>query len=250
MLKDPFQMRFCQMSSLGELSLQGNKLSGSIPSCIGKLSNKNAGPKEKIVPKGAPLPIISSASNDIVDGSLVLEIYKRICCLLVKSQRRYLRRRSYQRLYDAMKTRKKLKVARLGSKNHRASKVNCTASKYSPRRSERRLLFPSSNQNVLATPTALATSSRPSFKKKWCDFHKWGSHSTNDYKQNLKDKNSVLGYTPPRSPSQQAADVIDTVAFAVSSSSTSTMELTADELAVLGQASNAGRAIVNITLVV
>ncbi|KAK2979363.1 hypothetical protein RJ640_018443 [Escallonia rubra] len=58
----------------------------------------------------------------------------------------------------------------------------------------------SSNRNVLATPTALATSSHPSFKKKWCDFHKWGFHSTDDCKQ--KSKNYIPGYTSPRSLSQ------------------------------------------------
>ncbi|KAK3034446.1 hypothetical protein RJ639_034683 [Escallonia herrerae] len=73
------------------------------------------------------------------------------------------------------------------------------------------LALPSSNQNVLATPTALATSSCPSFRKKWCDFHKWGFHSTNDCKRNPKNKNSVLGYTPLRLPCQPATAVTDTV---------------------------------------
>ncbi|KAK3012840.1 hypothetical protein RJ639_008619 [Escallonia herrerae] len=80
--------------------------------------------------------------------------------------------------------------------------------------------------------TALATPTRPSFKKKWCDFHKWEFHSTDDCKRNPKNKNSIMGYTSRRSPSQPATDVTDTVVSVVLSSSTSTMELTADELDV------------------
>ncbi|KAK3033045.1 hypothetical protein RJ639_035671 [Escallonia herrerae] len=94
------------------------------------------------------------------------------------------------------------------------------------------LALPSSNQNVLAIPTALATSSRPPFRKKWCDFHKWGFHLNDECKRNPKNKNSVSGYTPPRLLSQPVTDVTD---IAVSdepfSFSTPTMELTADELA-------------------
>ncbi|KAK3026172.1 hypothetical protein RJ639_040559 [Escallonia herrerae] len=52
------------------------------------------------------------------------------------------------------------------------------------------LALPSSNQNVLAIPAALATSSRPPFRKKWCDFHKWGFHSNDECKRNSKNKNS------------------------------------------------------------
>ncbi|KAK2991235.1 hypothetical protein RJ640_023816 [Escallonia rubra] len=95
------------------------------------------------------------------------------------------------------------------------------------------LALPSSNQNVLATPIALATSSRPLFRKKWCDFHKWGFHSNDECKRNPKNKNSVPGYNPPRSPSQPAAVVTDTAVSVAPSSSTPTMELTADELAII-----------------
>ncbi|KAK3013643.1 hypothetical protein RJ639_009259 [Escallonia herrerae] len=97
------------------------------------------------------------------------------------------------------------------------------------------LALPSSNQNVLAIPTGLATSSCPPFRKKWCDFHKWGFHSNDECKQNLKKKNSVLGCTPPRLPSQPATVVTDTAVSDVpsSSSSTPTIELTTDELAVI-----------------
>ncbi|KAK2976045.1 hypothetical protein RJ640_024773, partial [Escallonia rubra] len=58
-------------------------------------------------------------------------------------------------------------------------------------------------------------------------------HSTDDCKRNPKNKNSVSGYTPPKSLSQPATAVIDTVVSALPSSSTSTMELNVDELAVV-----------------
>ncbi|KAK3022871.1 hypothetical protein RJ639_045961 [Escallonia herrerae] len=47
-----------------------------------------------------------------------------------------------------------------------------------------------------------------------------------------KNKNSILGYTPPRLPSQPAAAITDTAVSAVPSS-TPTMELAADELSVI-----------------
>ncbi|KAK2986586.1 hypothetical protein RJ640_027073 [Escallonia rubra] len=109
----------------------------------------------------------------------------------------------------------------------------CTKNVSSQKKTVVILDLPSSNQNVLATLTALATSSRPPFRKKWCDFHKWGFHSNDECKRNPKNKNSVPGYTPPRSPSQPAAIVTDTVVSAAPSSSTPMMELTADELAVI-----------------
>ncbi|KAK3027894.1 hypothetical protein RJ639_040835 [Escallonia herrerae] len=109
------------------------------------------------------------------------------------------------------------------------------------------LTLPSSNQNILATPTALTTSSRPPFRKKWCDFYKLGFHSNDECKWISKNKKSVPGYTLPRSLSQPAAAVTNTVVSAApSSSSTPTMELTADELAVISNycLSQTGKSIV------
>ncbi|KAK2976011.1 hypothetical protein RJ640_024772 [Escallonia rubra] len=62
--------------------------------------------------------------------------------------------------------------------------------------------------------------------------------------RNPKNKNSVSGYTPPRSLSPPATIVIDTVVSALPSSSTSTMELNVDELAVVSnyRLSQTGRA--------
>ncbi|KAK2975985.1 hypothetical protein RJ640_000097, partial [Escallonia rubra] len=95
------------------------------------------------------------------------------------------------------------------------------------------LALPSSNQNVLATPTVLATSSRPPFRKKWCDFHKWGFHSNDECKRNPKNKISIPGYTLPRSLSQQTVVVTDTAVSAAPAASTPTMKLIVDELAVV-----------------
>ncbi|KAK3010841.1 hypothetical protein RJ639_011520 [Escallonia herrerae] len=51
------------------------------------------------------------------------------------------------------------------------------------------VLSPTQAVIVTGTQIALATSSRPSSKKKWCNIHKWGYHSNKECKRNSKSKN-------------------------------------------------------------